>query len=245
MFEMFANVWTPVLPSVEIVSAPVAIELAGEPLVLFRDAKDQIVALLDRCPHRSIPLSQGQITPEGHLECAYHGWQFASNGACTRVPMNGLNPAQLSKLSATSFPTRTIAGLVWVFTGTETPPDPELPPSLLEADDRYVIYHEIWNGHWTRALENSMDNVHVPFVHRNSFGGRMQDIAHSDTIVQTNITPTTTGMIVNNPIEILPFGVELKWHQSNIAQADEIVQTDVTPTSTGMIVNNRCRGDKV
>jgi phenylpropionate dioxygenase-like ring-hydroxylating dioxygenase large terminal subunit len=215
MFAMFSNVWTPVLPISEIGAAPVAIELAGEPLVLFRDAEGHIGALLDRCPHRSIPLSQGQVTPEGHLECAYHGWQFTANGACTRVPMNGLNPAQLSKLSATSFPTRTIAGLVWVFTGTETPPDPELPPSLLEADDRYVTYHEIWNGHWTRAVENAMDNVHVPFVHRNSFGGGMRDIAQSDAIVETNITPTNTGMIVNNRIGGAPFGLELEWHQPN------------------------------
>ncbi len=48
MFETFANVWTPVLPAIEIGSAPVAIELAGEPLVLFRDAEDAIVVLLDR-----------------------------------------------------------------------------------------------------------------------------------------------------------------------------------------------------
>ncbi len=215
MFDMFANVWTPVLPAVEIGSAPVAIELAGEPLVLFRNAEGNIVALLDRCPHRSVPLSQGQVTPEGHLECAYHGWQFASNGTCMRVPMNALPPTQLSKLSATSFPTRTIAGLVWVFTGTESPAEPELPPSLLEADDRYVTYHEIWDGHWTRAIENSMDSVHVPFVHRNSFGGGMRDIAQSDASVQTDITPTTTGMIINNRIGETPFGLEFEWHQPN------------------------------
>jgi phenylpropionate dioxygenase-like ring-hydroxylating dioxygenase large terminal subunit len=215
MFEMFSNVWTPVLPISEIGAAPVAIELAGELLVLFRDAEDHIVALLDRCPHRSIPLSQGQVTPEGRLECAYHGWQFDSNGSCTRVPLNSLKPTQLSKLSAISFPTRTIAGLIWVFTGTENPPEPELPPSLLEAADRYVIYHEIWNGHWTRAIENSMDNVHVPFVHRNSFGGGMRDIAQSDAIVQVDITSTTTGMIVNNRIDTKPFGLEIEWYQPN------------------------------
>jgi phenylpropionate dioxygenase-like ring-hydroxylating dioxygenase large terminal subunit len=215
MFEMFSNVWTPVLPISEIGSAPVAIELAGEPLVLFRNAEGNIVTLLDRCPHRSLPLSLGQVTPEGHLECAYHGWQFASNGACTRVPLNGLNPAQLSKLSAISFLTKTIAGLVWVFTGTETLLEPELPPSLLEPDDRYITYHEIWNGHWTRAIENSFDNVHVPFVHQNSFGGGMRDIAQSNAIVQVKITPTKAGMIVNNRIDTEPFSLELEWHQPN------------------------------
>jgi phenylpropionate dioxygenase-like ring-hydroxylating dioxygenase large terminal subunit len=215
MFEMFSNFWTPVLPISEIGSAPVSIELAGEPLVLFRNAEGSIIALLDRCPHRSLPLSLGQVTPEGHLECAYHGWQFASNGACTRVPLNLLNPVQLSKLSAISFPTRMIAGLVWVFTGTGNPPDPELPLSLLEINDRYVTYHEIWNGHWTRALENSLDNVHVPFVHRNSFGGEMRDIAQSEAIVEIDIIPTATGMIVNNRIDTVPFGMELEWYQPN------------------------------
>jgi nitrite reductase/ring-hydroxylating ferredoxin subunit len=215
MFKMLPGFWTPVLPTAEIGSDPVSIEVAGEPLVFFRDTEDKIVALIDRCPHRSIPLSQGHITPEGRLECAYHGWQFASDGACTRVPMNVLNPAQLSKLSATSVHTRTIAGLIWIFTGTGSPPEPALPSTLLEADDRYITYHEIWSGHWTRVIENSLDNIHVPFVHQNSFGGGMRGIAQSDVSVQSDITSAETGFIVNNRIDNVPFGLELEWHQPN------------------------------
>jgi phenylpropionate dioxygenase-like ring-hydroxylating dioxygenase large terminal subunit len=215
MFAMFPNFWTPVLPIAEISSTPVAVELAGEPLVLFRDAVGNIAALRDRCPHRNVPLSMGKVTEEGCLECPYHGWQFASNGTCTRVPLNPLKPTQLSKLSAVSFPTRTVAGLVWVFTGTEAVQDLHLPPSLLEPDDRYVIHHEIWNAHWTRAVENSLDYLHIPFVHRNSFGGWLNEAAQTDAIAQIKINSTPTGIIVKNRINTLPSGIELEWHQPN------------------------------
>lgn len=215
MFSMFSNFWTPVLPIADIKDAPVAIELAGERLVLFRNSVGQIAALLDRCPHRSVPLSLGKVTEAGCLECPYHGWEFAANGACTRVPLNSLKPTQMSKLSAVGFPTRTIAGLVWVFTGTGTAPEPELPSSLLQADDRYIIHHDIWNAHWTRGVENSLDYLHIPFVHRNSFGGWLNDVAQTDAIAKIKISATTTGMIVANRIDTLPAGIELEWHQPN------------------------------
>ncbi len=215
MFEMFPNFWTPVLPVVEIGSTPVAVELAGESLVLFRNSAGAIAALLDRCPHRGIPLSHGQVTAEGCLECPYHGWQFASNGSCTRVPLNSLKPTQLSKLSVISFPTRVIAGVIWVFTGIGNAPEPQLPPSLLDAAARYVIQHEVWKAHWTRAVENALDYLHIPFVHRNSFGGELNAVAHTNAIAQINITPIANGITVINRINTLPSGIELDWHQPN------------------------------
>ncbi len=215
MFEMFPNLWTPVLPIAEIRSAPIAVELAGESLVLFCDSAGQFAALLDRCPHRGAPLSRGQVTEDGCLECPYHGWHFAADGACTRVPFNQLNPTQLSKLSVVSFPTRVIAGMLWIFTGTENVPDLQLPSSLLEPDDRYIIHHEIWNAHWTRAIDISLDYLHIPFVHRNSFGSEFNDVAHKDAIAQISITSTADGMTVNNRINTLSSGIEIEWHQPN------------------------------
>ena len=36
--------------------------------------------------HRLAPLSEGRIEADGTLQCAYHGWRFNSEGACTSVP---------------------------------------------------------------------------------------------------------------------------------------------------------------
>ncbi len=215
MFETFPNFWTPVLPVAEIELAPIAVELAGESLVLFRHSADQFAALLDRCPHRGVPLSRGQVTEDGCLECPYHGWRFAPNGNCTHVPFNSLNSAQRLKLSVVRLPTRVIAGILWVFTGIENVPEPQLPLSLLQPDDRYVIHHEIWNAHWTRAIDISLDYIHIPFVHRNSFGGEFHDPAHQNASAHISVTSTTDGMAVTNQLNTLPYGIEIDWHQPN------------------------------
>lgn len=215
MFEMFPNFWTPVLPIAEIGSTPIAVELAGESLVLFCDSAGQFAALLDRCPHRGASLSRGRVTADGCIECPYHGWHFATDGACIRVPFNQLNPSQLSKLSVASFPTRAIAGMLWIFTGTENVPELQLPSSLLEPDDQYIIHHEIWNAHWTRAIDISLDYLHLPFVHQNSFGAELNDVAHKDAIAQIGVTPTADGMTVTNRLNTLSSGTEIDWHQPN------------------------------
>jgi phenylpropionate dioxygenase-like ring-hydroxylating dioxygenase large terminal subunit len=215
MFEMFPNFWTPVLPIAEIGFAPIAVELAGESLVLFRNSAGQFAALPNRCPHRGAPLSGGQIAEDGCLQCPYHGWHFAASGACTRVPFNQRNPAQLSKLSVVSFPTKVIAGMLWVFTGTENVPEIQLPSSLLEPDERYIIRHEIWNAHWTRAIEISLDYLHIPFVHRDSFGRELNDVAHNSALAQISITSIANGMTVTNRINTLHKGIEIDWYQPN------------------------------
>ncbi|HMB68452.1 MAG TPA: Rieske 2Fe-2S domain-containing protein, partial [bacterium] len=64
---------------------PRATTLFGVPLVLFRGADGRPAALLDRCPHRNVPLSLGRCR-NGELECGYHGWRFDGRGECTFVP---------------------------------------------------------------------------------------------------------------------------------------------------------------
>ncbi|AXL53687.1 (2Fe-2S)-binding protein [Paraburkholderia caffeinilytica] len=66
---------------------PIGRMCAGEPVVLFRDRTGTARALEDRCPHRRAPLSLGRMTPEGRLQCGYHGWTYeGETGACTAIP---------------------------------------------------------------------------------------------------------------------------------------------------------------
>ena len=180
MFKGFSGVWTPVFPAWSIRGVPVATQLAGEPVVLFRDQDGQIGTLIDRCPHRGAALSHGRLTPEGRLECPFHGWQFDRTGNNCHVPLNP--DAKRETLSAVALPTRLIGDLVWVFTASGPAPfEPSVPEGLSAPGLARTYVQRTWRCHWTRAMENMLDSPHLPFVHRRSIGKalRQQMTAHS------------------------------------------------------------------
>lgn len=48
---------------------------SGGDIAIFRNAADGVFALLDRCPHKGGPLSQG-IVFEDRVACPLHNWQI-------------------------------------------------------------------------------------------------------------------------------------------------------------------------
>ena len=66
--------------------------LLGVEVLLYRREDGIPVALRNRCPHRSFPLSKGRL--EGDVVvCGYHGLAFADDGACVRIPSQALVPS--------------------------------------------------------------------------------------------------------------------------------------------------------
>ena len=124
--------------SSELRRKPLARTLWGIPMVLFRAADAAPVALLDRCPHRNVPLSCGAVKG-GLLECCYHGWRFDAAGACRAIP--GLDDGEVTGRRAhraPSYPVREQDGLVWVARPPAEPAttEPYRPPHL--HDPRYT-----------------------------------------------------------------------------------------------------------
>ncbi len=57
-------------------------------VALFRTDDDQVFALLDRCPHKGGPLSQGIVF--GHaVACPLHNWSIALADGQARAPDTG------------------------------------------------------------------------------------------------------------------------------------------------------------
>jgi len=87
--------------------------ILGEPLVLYRTAAGDPVALLDRCPHRLLPLSKGER--QGDLiQCGYHGLTFDPAGRCVRIPGQQIIP---EAAHVRRYPTADHMGMVWVWPG--------------------------------------------------------------------------------------------------------------------------------
>ncbi len=63
----------------------------GMDVAVFRNDQDEVFALLDRCPHKGGPLSQG-IVFGTHVACPLHNWTIALDSGCARAPDEGSTP---------------------------------------------------------------------------------------------------------------------------------------------------------
>jgi phenylpropionate dioxygenase-like ring-hydroxylating dioxygenase large terminal subunit len=222
MFEGFARVWTPVALAEELSSGTtLAVEVAGTPVVLFRDAQGRAVGLVDRCPHRGVKLSLGRVR-EGCIECPFHGWQLEGDGSVRKVPWNP--DARRSTLHGTAVPVRELAGQLWLWTDPFTQPtdEPTVHESLLAPGVRVSGFAVEWATHWTRAMENMLDWPHLPFIHRGTIGRQMAKTpdARMDITAEERPWGLHTHIAIDGVSE--PTVLDLRWpNQMNLHLSDK------------------------
>lgn len=61
------------------------------PIAVFRTAEDAVFALVDRCPHRAGPLSEG-IVQGCAVACPLHGWVIDLASGVAEAPDEGMTP---------------------------------------------------------------------------------------------------------------------------------------------------------
>ncbi len=157
------NHWYAVAQSTEVTNKPVGVVLWEAAIVLFRDRAGTVHALEDRCPHRQVKLSQGEVVA-GELECVYHGWRFDPSGACSHVPYLAADQ-KLPTCTLKTYPVREQDGFIWVFPGDRTHLDTHsaAPLSLPEWDHlNYIATVSVIDvaAHYSFLIENLMDMYH-------------------------------------------------------------------------------------
>ena len=134
--EQLNNTWYAVAYSSDIEgNLPFATRLYGEPMVLYRDSEGEPTCVRDLCPHRSAPLSMGEVQ-DGVLRCFYHGWGFGKEGACVSVPTNRQereDVAMPKSFCAASYAVVERDGLLWVWRGNTLSADLQTLPALAAA----------------------------------------------------------------------------------------------------------------
>jgi phenylpropionate dioxygenase-like ring-hydroxylating dioxygenase large terminal subunit len=173
-----SDYWYVACESAALDARPLGLSLLGQPLVLFRGDGHRPVALLDRCPHRNVPLSLGSVRA-ATLECRYHGWRFDAQGSCVHVPhrCGVAAPAsareQSNKARATRFATREQDGLVWCWGRPDAEPS-HAPYQLAPADARDTCLQRSFDypAGLHASLENTIDVPHTAYLHRGLFRAR-------------------------------------------------------------------------
>ena len=67
---------------IPVLGARVVERKTGCNIAVFRTASDRVFALLDRCPHKGGPLSQGIVFGES-VACPLHNWTIGPDEGCT------------------------------------------------------------------------------------------------------------------------------------------------------------------
>lgn len=169
MGQVFRQYWMPALLSRELEpeGPPKSLRILGEEFIAFRDGEGRVGVVEPRCPHRGAHLFFGRGEACG-LRCAYHGWQFDTDGNCIDVPTASDKVAESIKPKAKlqSLTVQESLGLIWVHFGAHPGPVPQLDFAGLP-EDHYFVSKKLQQCNWAQAVEGGIDTAHFSYLHAN------------------------------------------------------------------------------
>lgn len=137
------------------------------PIVVYRGTDGALGALEDRCAHRQVRLSAGEV--DGcNLTCTYHGWTYNREGRVVHYAHDLFGRAR-PEVRIRHFPVTERHGLIWVFPG-----DPDLAadrhiPGIPELEGARpwarIDASFTWNAHHSMIIDNVSDFSHA-YLHR-------------------------------------------------------------------------------
>ncbi|MFM1816971.1 MAG: hypothetical protein RLZ98_3666 [Pseudomonadota bacterium] len=165
MGRLLRRFWQPIAVSDSLSPGTArAVRVMSEDLTLYRGESGKAYLVGGHCPHRRTLLHTGWVQGD-EVRCIYHGWKFDGTGQCTEAPAEGSETA--SKVAIPGYPLHEYAGLVFAYMGEGAPPEFDLPrKDAFEKPDLIVFGRlQVWPVNWFQMVENSLDAVHVSFVH--------------------------------------------------------------------------------
>lgn len=177
---LIRNAWYVAATSDEVGSDLMSRWVLERSILLYRTDEGRVVALDNRCPHRSFPLSNGRRVGD-NVACGYHGMTFNPEGRCVNYPPIGKAP----NVRTRAYPVVERAPLIWVWPG-----DPALADES-RIPDHYPLIEDGWatvsgsthvKANYVGLQENLQDLSHFEHLHSSSVG--TPDQVAADTTVE-------------------------------------------------------------
>lgn len=170
--QMIQHQWYAIAPSKEVLRGGIsALRRCGLDLVLWRNKDNSLGCVVDLCTHRGVKLSLGELK-NNCLMCPFHGLEFAQDGTCVYVPSIGKEfQNNIHRFNVKAYKVKEAHGIIYLFLG-EYNDAPEDLPFFHDLDDTWTYSEilDIWDTHYSRAIENQLDVIHLPFIHRKTIG---------------------------------------------------------------------------
>ena len=159
--------------------APVTV--AGQPVLLVRDAEQRVRAFHNVCRHRCLKLVDAPGNVGRAIRCPYHSWTYGLDGALHVAPYFGgreprATPAGFDRKEHGLAPVRSATWHDWIFvdlSGAAPPFEDFIAPLRKRLDGldlarmRHLVTLDFGEvaANWKLLIENFIEPYHVQFVH--------------------------------------------------------------------------------
>ena len=159
-------------------SRPYKVTVWGKDYVLWKTDKSTYNALEDICPHKGAAFSIGTIQ-NNHIVCPYHGYEYNDKGNLATVPGIRFNPSPIYDVPRFAV----VEKHGWIYLNTWELPTFTTKEHIVKLSERIfvepeaadptmtsILLHKPFMTHPRIVSENSLDIIHIAFVH--TFGNR-------------------------------------------------------------------------
>jgi 5,5'-dehydrodivanillate O-demethylase len=166
MGQLLRRYWHPIAASSELKKEPTkAVRILGESLVLYRDRGGRLGLIGQACAHRRVNLLYG-IPEQVGLRCPYHGWLYNEKGRCLEQPAEAPDSTFKERIRIPAYPVEELNGVVFAYLGPAPAPlVPRWDVYAMEDAVRDIGYASL-NCNWLQIMENTLDPVHVEWLHQ-------------------------------------------------------------------------------
>ena len=155
----------------------VAVEVAGQPVIVLRRQDGELAAMSNMCAHRGTLLVEGRGNSK-RFQCPYHAWTYADDGRLLAVPFTERDDVDRDAHCLPAYRVEAWHGLLFVSLRTDIEPLAELlahlepivgparPEDLHDWTSRRQA--EVWEANWKLVLSNAMESYHLFQVHEDT-----------------------------------------------------------------------------
>jgi phenylpropionate dioxygenase-like ring-hydroxylating dioxygenase large terminal subunit len=152
--------------------AVVSRTICNEKVAMWRNSDGSIAAILDRCPHRFVPLSMGNRVGDT-LQCGYHGLRFDGTGACVEAPHD--DDSQKARACVKGYAIVERYKVAWLWLGEPEMATPDTIPdfSYMEDEVNYTLSqgYTLIKGNYQLISDNLLDLSHIHYLHPSIHAG--------------------------------------------------------------------------